>query len=235
MHGLATNGIERVLCIGAHSDDIEIGAGGTVMSLLAANPKLEVRWVVFGARGKRANEARASAAQFLAGCKNARIDLFEFRDGFMPYIGTEVKERFETLKDAPAPDLILTHHREDLHQDHRLLAELTWNTFRDHWVLEYEVPKYDGGLTSPNVFVALTDAIAQRKIEILMSVFASQHSRRWFNPENFEALLRLRGLESNSESGLAEGFHCAKLRLLTGLAPATPRAEKGSKRAVRRR
>jgi LmbE family N-acetylglucosaminyl deacetylase len=152
----------------------------------------------------------------------------------MPYIGAEVKERFETLKDAPPPDLILTHHRDDLHQDHRLLAELTWNTFRDHWILEYEVPKYDGGLTSPNVFVALTDEIAKRKIEILMSVFASQHSRRWFNPENFEALLRLRGLESNSESGLAEGFHCAKLRLLTDLGPQAPRAKKAS-RPVRRR
>lgn len=210
---LSFRDVRRVLCLGAHSDDIEIGAGGTILTLVAARPDIEIHWVVFSAQGARATEARDSAERFLAGCRNRRIDLLEFRDGFFPHVGTAVKEAFEALKAAPRPDVILTHHRRDLHQDHRLLGELTWNTFRDHAILEYEIPKYDGGLESPNLFVEIGEAVFRNKVQILMDVFASQRARRWFNPPNFEAIARLRGLESNAASGLAEGFHATKLRL----------------------
>jgi len=200
----------KILCLGAHSDDIELGAGGTILTAQAARSDLEIHWVVFSAAGQRRDEARRSAEQFLSGCKQTRIDLFEFRDGYFPYIGSQVKDQFEALKATADPDLILTHHRDDRHQDHRIVSELTWNTFRDHLILEYEIPKYDAGLGSPNVFVPLVQREFQRKCEILMDVFASQRSRRWFDAGNFEAIARLRGLESNAPSGLAEGFHCHK-------------------------
>jgi LmbE family N-acetylglucosaminyl deacetylase len=201
----------RVLVLGAHADDIEIGCGGTILRLVRERPGLEVHWVVLGAHGERADEARASAEAFLTGTE-ARIDVEGFRDAFFPY-GPEVKEYFEGLKAEVRPDLILTHQRSDLHQDHRLVGELTWNTFRDHLILEYEVPKYDGDLGAPSVFVHLDEADARRKVELLLERFPSQRARPWFTEDVFRGLMRLRGMESNSPSGLAEAFYSRKLAL----------------------
>jgi LmbE family N-acetylglucosaminyl deacetylase len=203
----------RILCIGAHADDIEIGCGGTLLRLLRDRNDVSVRWVVFSGSAQRADEARCGAALFLRGAHERDIVIHDFRDGFLPYGGDAVKDVFEQLKQSPAPDVIFTHHSGDLHQDHRLLGELTWNTFRDHLVLEYEVPKYDGGLTTPSVFVALDDALRRQKTELLMQAFASQRDKRWFTPETFDGLMRLRGVESASPTGWAEGFHARKLPL----------------------
>jgi LmbE family N-acetylglucosaminyl deacetylase len=211
---LRLENVNKVLCLGAHSDDIEIGAGGTILSMLAARSGIELHWVVFSASGKRADEARASAERFARNCSNLELYLFDFRDGYFPYVGSDVKDRFEALKGSTPPDLILTHHGDDKHQDHRIVSELTWNTFRNHLILEYEILKYDGGLGSPNLFAELSPDLFAEKVDILMDVFASQRSRRWFNAQSFEAIARLRGLESNAESGLAEGFYCRKGRLL---------------------
>ena len=166
--------IFRILCLGAHSDDIEIGCGGTVLRILEENPDAEVLWVVIGASGQRADEATASAKSFLARARQKEVIVKEFRDGFFPYIGAEIKGFFEELKRRCAPDLILTHCRNDLHQDHRLVSELTWNTFRNHLILEYEILKYDGDLGTPNVFVHLTESLARRKVGILLDSFRSQ-------------------------------------------------------------
>jgi LmbE family N-acetylglucosaminyl deacetylase len=203
----------RVLALGAHSDDIEIGCGGTLMTLLRRHPGSQVRWVVFSAAGVRADEARRSAEAFLQAAGSHEVSIGTFRDGFMPYDGAAVKEHFETLKDADQPDVIFTHRLEDRHQDHRLLAELTWNTFRDHLVLEYEIPKYEGDLGQPNVFVPLEPPVWQRKVELLMSVFGTQRSKRWFTEDLFTGLMRLRGMEAGLAGGCAEAFYARKLRL----------------------
>jgi LmbE family N-acetylglucosaminyl deacetylase len=205
--------IERVLAIGCHADDIEIGCGGTLLRLAAMYPEVEVLWVVLTADVARADEARRSSADFTEGFDSARVLLGGFRDGFLPYEGGAVKEFFEALKDEIVPDVIFTHQRGDLHQDHRLACELTWNTFRDHLVLEYEIPKYDGDLGAPNVFVHLDEPTVNRKIELLLAHFGSQSERRWFKDDLFRALLRLRGMESNSPSGQAEAFYSRKLVL----------------------
>src|SRR5436309_5602078 len=199
----------KLLCIGAHSDDIEIGCGGTVVRLLEENPNTEVHWVVVGAMGQRANEAVESANLFLANAKRKEIVIKQFRDGFFPYSGSDIKDFFEKLKGECSPDLILTHYRGDLHQDHRLVSELTWNTFRNHLILEYEIPKYDGDLGSPNLFVRLDDATCQQKVTTLMQCFQSQQHRDWFTADAFFALLRLRGIESRAR--YAEAFHCRKV------------------------
>jgi len=203
----------RILCLGAHPDDIEIGCGGTVLSLLDARPDAEVLWVVFGAHGARADEARASAAAFLEGAARAEVDVFEFRDGFFPARVGAIKERFEELKGRIEPDLVLTHRDADRHQDHRMVSELTWNTFRHHLVLEYEIPKYDGDLGRPNLFVPVTREVRARKVELLLEHFATQRSRTWFTAETFEGLMRIRGIECASPTGYAEGFHARKLVL----------------------
>jgi LmbE family N-acetylglucosaminyl deacetylase len=192
----------RVLAIGAHADDIEIGCGGTLLSLAERG---EQHWVVLSAGPERAEEAQASAAAF-----GAEVDVQGFRDAFFRY-GGEVKEFFEELKGRFEPDLILTHHDADRHQDHRLVAELTWNTFRDHLILEYEVPKYDGDVGAPNVFVPLEEEQARRKVELLLESFPSQAEKRWFTEDLFMALMRLRGMECNSPSGFAEAFYARKL------------------------
>lgn len=201
----------KILCLGAHSDDIEIGCGGTILRLLEENPGAEVYWVVFGASGQRRTEAVESAETFLAMARRKEIVVREFRDGYFPYIAAEIKEFFEELKAKYAPDLILTHHREDLHQDHRLVSELTWNTFRNHLILEYEIVKYDGDLGAPNFFVCLTEPLARRKIQIIAKAFASQKDKHWFTEDAFFSILRLRGLESNAPGRLAEGFYCRKM------------------------
>jgi len=202
----------RVLAIGAHSDDIEIGCGGTVLRLVEDGLAASVGWVVLSAAGERAEEARASAASFLKQAPEHEVVVRGFRDGFLPYEGYQVKEFFEELKRFD-PDLVLTHRRADVHQDHRLVGELTWNTFRNHLVLEYEIPKYEGDLGQPNLFVTLDRSRCERKIELLMEGFRSQRDRRWFTEDTFWSLLRLRGLESNSPSTYAEAFHARKLVL----------------------
>jgi LmbE family N-acetylglucosaminyl deacetylase len=203
----------RLLCLGAHSDDIEIGCGGTVLRLLEMFPELAVRWVVFSGDERRAAEARCAASLFLADAKVADVTVERFHDGFFPYVGGEIKAFFETLKSEPAPDLIFTHQREDRHQDHRLVSELTWNTFRDHAILEYEIPKYDGELGSPNVYVPLDAETRVRKVQYLMRAFGSQRDKRWFSEDTFTGLMRLRGVECAATDGHAEGFHARKLVL----------------------
>lgn len=203
--------VTRVLCLGAHSDDIELGAGGTILRMLQANPALTVYWVVFSASPERAQEAQASAEAFLAGAAEHQIVVKDFRDGFFPYLGMQIKEYFEELKREFVPDLIFTHYRDDLHQDHRLLAELTWNTWRNHQILEYEIPKYEGDLAHPNLYVHIDEMICRRKIQILQESFTTQRSKQWFTAETFSAVMRLRGIESNAPGAYAEAFHCRKL------------------------
>lgn len=202
---------KRILCIGAHSDDIEIGCGGTILRLLENRPDLEVYWIVFCSNPVRAKEAQRSAAWFLRNAAKRTIIIKSFRDGFLPYTGGAVKECFEELKAQFQPDLIFSHTGQDFHQDHRLLCELTWNTFRSHLILEYEIPKYDADLRSPNIFVPLSRAEARKKTRALMRFFGTQRNKHWFSEDLFMATLRIRGIESNSPTQLAEGFHCRKL------------------------
>jgi len=208
--GSAKDGPPHVLCLGAHSDDIEIGCGGSVLRLIRDYPGARIYWVVFSAIGVRKAEAERSAGLF-AGSHLERLTLLEFRDGFMPFQGTDIKDAFEKLKMEVSPDLIFTHQPRDAHQDHRLLCELTWNTFRNHMILEYEIPKYDGDMGRPSVFVPLDSEICKTKIRHLLDAFPSQRSKAWFEESTFQSLLRLRGMECNSPSGYAEAFYCRKL------------------------
>jgi LmbE family N-acetylglucosaminyl deacetylase len=207
----------RVLCLGAHCDDIEIGCGGTVLTLSAAIPNLDVRWVVFTSDATRRREAEDCAARFLRDCR-AEVTIFEHRDAFLPYSAAAVKEQFETLKDF-APDLIFTPYRGDAHQDHRLVAELTWNTFRRHLILEYEIPKYDGDLGAPSVLVPLDPAVAEDKVRHILESYKSQCDHHWFSRDVFMALMRLRAMEANAGTQQAEAFYSRKMVL--GARPAT--------------
>ena len=200
-----------VLCLGAHSDDIEIGCGGTLFKLLESSQGLTVNWVVLSASGPRKQEALDSANHFLAPVKQRNVILKQFRNGYFPYVATEIKEFFETLKDLPRPDLILTHYDQDMHQDHRTVSELTRNTFRDHLILEYEIPKYDGDTGSPNMFVSLEKAHLKSKVAALESYFSSQRDKQWFSADTFLGLSRLRGIQCNSPTGHAEAFYCKKI------------------------
>jgi LmbE family N-acetylglucosaminyl deacetylase len=202
----------KILCLGAHSDDIEIGCGGAILRLAQQYPNCEFHWVVFSALGARATEASRAAALFAGKNIEQGPVLKQFQDGFMPFTGAEVKATFEEMK-AISPDLIFTHHRNDAHQDHRLIAELTWNTFRDHLILEYEIPKYDGDLGQPGVFLPLESDLCERKIRYLLDSFESQRAKRWFQPETFRGLMRLRGMECNAPSGYAEAFYSRKVVL----------------------
>lgn len=201
----------QILCLGAHSDDIEIGCGGTILRLIAEYPQVVVRWIVFGTSGHRVDEAYASANEFLGAVERKEIVVKGFRDGFFPYVGAQIKDYFEELKLHTSPDLIFTHYRHDLHQDHRLVCELTWNTFRNHLILEYEIPKYDGDLGVPNFFVHLDESICQRKVQSLMEHFRTQQNKDWFTKDTFLSLMRLRGVESKSPSKYAEAFYCRKI------------------------
>ena len=203
----------QILCLGAHCDDIDIGCGGTVLTWLARCEGVHVDWIVLSGNDVREAEARASAARFLAGAGSAEVEVQRFRNGYFPHETPKIKDFFEALKKRVAPDLILTHFRDDLHQDHRVVNELTWNTFRDHTILEYEIPKYDGDLGRPNVFVEIADEVAHEKIDILMSSFASERDKNWFDERTFAALLRLRGVECQAAGGLAEAFYGRKLCL----------------------
>ncbi len=201
-----------VLCLGAHADDIEIGCGGTLLWLKKTFSNIRFHWVVFSAAGTRGREAARAAELVTAGCEK-EIVLKDYRDGFLPYSGSEVKDYFEEMKGQVDPDLVFTHWRGDAHQDHRLISELTGNTFRDHLIVEYEIPKYDGDLGRPNLFVPLEAPLYQTKVDYLFEAFQSQHAKRWFARETFLGLMRIRGMEANSPSGYAEAFYCHKLVL----------------------
>jgi LmbE family N-acetylglucosaminyl deacetylase len=202
-----------VLCLGAHSDDIEIGAGGTILSWIASGVRVEIHWCVVGARRARRAEAEASAAAFLAGADSSEVHLAQFEDSFFPYHGGELKAWLKSLRDAVDPDVIFTHQREDAHQDHREISQLTWNLFRDHLILEYEIPKWDGDLGRPNVFMPLTAAVLERKIELLFTHFGTQRSKDWFDAETFRGLARLRGMECRARECYAEAFVLRKATL----------------------
>jgi LmbE family N-acetylglucosaminyl deacetylase len=203
--------IYKVLCLGSHCDDIEIGCGGTILRLIENYPNIEFYWVVFSSNVQREPEAYQSANSFLKNAKAKTIVIKKFRDGFFPFIGIEIKEFFEQLKQDFKPDIVFTHYRHDLHQDHRLISELTWNSFRNHLILEYEIPKYDGDLGSPNFFVHLDEGICKNKTNYILDSFQSQKEKHWFTEETFLSILRLRGIESNAPGKYAEGFYCRKL------------------------
>jgi LmbE family N-acetylglucosaminyl deacetylase len=202
----------NLLCLGAHSDDIEIGCGATLLRLTELYRAATVRWIVFSAADdRRRDEAVAGANAFLARAADKDIVVKTFRNGFFPAAGEAIKEYFEAIKSGPDPDLIFTHYRHDLHQDHKLLSDLTWNTFRRSLILEYEVPKWDGDLGTPNCYVPVSDEIAEQKVRTICDVFASQRSKPWFTADTFRALMRLRGVESNAR--FAEAFYARKLAL----------------------
>jgi len=203
----------RILCLGAHSDDIEIGCGGTILTLLADHRNLEFHWVVFSSGPEREVEARCSANLFLKGAAGKKISILDFRNSFFPFQGAEIKEFFEELKTGPSPDLILTHARDDLHQDHRMVNQFTWNTWRNHLILEYEIPKYDGDLGAPGFFVPFDQKICDRKLKILLDCFKSQRDKHWFTKDTFQGLMRIRGMEANSPGRFAEAFYARKLVL----------------------
>jgi LmbE family N-acetylglucosaminyl deacetylase len=200
-----------LLCLGAHSDDIEIGAGATILDLVARGVQLEVHWCVLSGGGERAVEARKSAEDFLCGATASYIEVETFPDGLFPEDGAAIKRWFESLKGRIEPDIIFTHRSDDAHQDHRQVSRLTWNTFRDHCIFEYEIPKWDGDLGRPNIYVPITAKALQRKIDLLMVHFGSQRSKHWFDEETFRALARLRGMECRAPDRYAEAFFGRKL------------------------
>lgn len=203
----------EILCVGAHCDDIEIGCGGAVLRLVEQFPSACFRWVVLSSDDERAAEGQRAAEHFLAGAAKQDIRIERYRESYFPWVGAEIKDHLEELRAEIDPDVIFTHHRGDRHQDHRLVGELTWNTWRDHLILEYEIPKYDGDLGSPNLFIALDESTVRRKVDGVIDHFPSQRRRAWFDADTFRALLRLRGIEANAPSRFAEGFHAPKVVL----------------------
>ena len=202
----------KILCLGAHCDDIEIGCGGTILKLIDTYPESVHRWVTIASTPDRALEASASFTEFMKRVKRKQLEVKDFRDGFFPYDGAKIKDYIETLKSF-FPDIIFTHRLEDRHQDHRTVSELTWNTFRDHLIFEYEIPKYDGDLGQPNVFVSLDEQLCDRKIEYTLSAYKSQRQKHWFTRDTLLALMRIRGVECASPTNYAEAFHCRKVVL----------------------
>jgi LmbE family N-acetylglucosaminyl deacetylase len=203
----------KILCLGAHSDDIEIGCGGTILELVRTHRNLQFHWVVLSSGSDREQEARRSAALFLRRVPRRQVEILDFRNSYFPYQGAEIKDYFEQLKRRVSPDLIFTHARDDLHQDHRLVNHLTWNTWRDQLILEYEIPKYDGDLNSPNFFVPFDREIRDLKIKYLMDCFKSQRDKHWFTEDTFQGLMRIRGIEANAPGKFAEAFYSRKLIL----------------------
>jgi len=202
---------KNILCLGAHCDDLEIGCGGTILRYVKEMKGTNFHWVVFSSDDHREKEALGSAKDFLKGASRRKIAVNRFRNSFFPYQGAEIKEYFEDLKREFHPDLIFTHYREDLHQDHRIINELTWNTFRNHLILEYEIPKFDGDLGSPNFFVHLDAGLCRSKSRKIFKHFKSQRDKQWFTEDTFLALSRLRGVESNAPGRHAEGYYCRKI------------------------
>ncbi|MEM8897691.1 MAG: PIG-L deacetylase family protein [Bacteroidota bacterium] len=201
----------KILCLGAHCDDIEIGCGGTLLKIMESYEIEQLKWVVFASNEKRKAEAEAGAAAFLENLPQSSVDVFSFRDAFLPYSAVEVKEKFEAIKKEIEPDVVFTHYRHDRHQDHRLLSDLAWNTFRNHMILEYEIPKYDGDMGIPNCFVPITQEQAEKKIQIILDAYASQKVKHWLDRETLISLMRLRGMESVTR--YAEAFHLRKVIL----------------------
>ncbi|MCB1546590.1 MAG: PIG-L family deacetylase [Hyphomicrobiaceae bacterium] len=204
-------GSYSVLCLGAHSDDIEIGAGGTLLGWIASGARLDVTWCVLSAPGARKSEAHGSAATLLEGARASRLVLQEFKDSYFPFEGAAIKDWMAQLAREVSPDIILTHRRDDAHQDHREVSRLTWNAFRNHVILEYEIPKWDGDLGQPNAYVPMTAAMLERKLALLERHFASQRSKDWFDAETFRGLARLRGMECRAPERYAEAFWLRKL------------------------
>ena len=200
----------NVLCLGSHPDDIEIGCGGTILRLVERG-HVQFFWSVLSGNAKRGKEALESANAFLESVQLKKIEIQHFRESYFPFVGAQIKDYFEKLKKQFSPDLVLTHCRNDAHQDHRLISDLTWNTFRDHFILEYEVPKYDGDLGTPNFYVHLKESLVQTKIGLISSTFKTQKEKHWFTEETFRSILRIRGIESNSPSKYAEAFYCRKI------------------------
>ena len=201
----------QVLCLGAHPDDIEIGCGVTILRLVKESPQAQFIWIVFSGNDRRKKEGFGSANSFLSQAKSKKIIIEDFRESYFPFIGAKIKDFFEMLKSEYSPDLILTHTLNDVHQDHRLISKLTWNTFRDNLIMEYELPKYEGDLKKPNLYVHLKEAAVQTKVKYICDIFKSQYGKQWFSEETFRAILRIRGIESNSPSKYAEAFHCNKI------------------------
>jgi LmbE family N-acetylglucosaminyl deacetylase len=214
LHLARTGARLSVLCLGAHADDIEIGAGGTLLYWIAQGVELDVLWCVLGAVGEREHEARASANDFLRGAAHADVETLRFRNSFFPEQSAQIKEWFEALKSRVKPDVVVTHRREDAHQDHREIARHTWASFRNHLILEYEIPKWDGDMGRPNIYIPLPSEILRRKVELLMRHFASQHGRQWYDDETFRGLARLRGVECCAPDRYAEAFFCSKISLM---------------------
>ena len=204
-----------ILCIGAHCDDIEIGCSGTLLSFLQSAPDTTINWVVCSSTAERKQETELAARRLGIGKRQIRLHFLDFRDGYLPWSGAEVKDALRRVTSPMTPNLVFTHYGEDLHQDHRLISELTWNLFRDHLILEYEVPKYDGDLGRPNMFMPLDSDIADEKIRLLLESYPSQSGKHWFSDETFRALLRIRGIESGRNNRYAEAFYSRK----TCLAP----------------
>jgi LmbE family N-acetylglucosaminyl deacetylase len=213
MINLGLNKVNKILCLGAHSDDIEIGCGGTIMRLIRENPQVDIHWVVLSSSGIRRAEALLSADRFLQGAGERTVDVQDFRDSYFPDQWSAIKDHFHAIANSFTPDIVFTHRRDDAHQDHRVVAELTWCAFRKHLVLEYEIPKFEGDLGQPNVFVPLSESLIETKTTHLVESFASQRDKYWFSGETFRSLAQIRGLEANSEERFAEGFHCRKLVL----------------------
>ena len=201
----------KILCLGAHSDDIEIGCGGTLLRFVEEVPNAQFRWIVFSGNKVRNKEALQSESTFLNKIQSKQIDVHTFRESYFPFIGAEIKDCFEKIKKEFRPDIIFTHYSNDAHQDHKLISKLTWNTFRNHFIIEYEIPKYDGDLGTPNLYVHLDESIVQRKINYLNNTFQTQKKKSWFSEESFRSLLRIRGLESNSLTNYSEAFYCRKM------------------------
>ena len=213
MREFSFKGFRNVLLLGAHADDIEIGCGATILKLIEEQPRLNVVWVVFSAEDARPAEARRSAREFLKGAEKQRVIVKDFTASFFPCEARKIKGWFEELKKLFAPDVIFTHFRDDRHQDHRVLSDLAWNTWRNHLILEYEIPKYDGDLGIPNVFVEVEESHCRRKVEHICQFFQTQSNKQWFSEETFLGLMRLRGVECASRTKYAEAFHCRKLVL----------------------
>ena len=212
--GLARRGEQlSILCLGAHSDDIEIGAGGTILTLIASGVKLDVHWCVLSGGGQRSAEASASAEAFLQGSNSSQVEVADFEDSYFPVHSRSIKHWLIEVRSRINPDVVLTHARFDAHQDHREVNQLTWNVFRDHLVLEYEIPKWDGDLSQPNAYVPLTAAVLERKVELLHQHFGTQRSKDWFDRDTFAGLARLRGMECRAPEHFAEAFTVRKAKL----------------------
>lgn len=209
----SANDEPRILCLGAHCDDIEIGCGGLIGQVARSYPRAIIDFVVFSSNEVRRAETEAAISKLLGGLEPNSLQVSDFRNSYFPSQFAAIKDYFEDLKRGKNPDLVLTHYRDDRHQDHRLISDLTWNTFRNHAILEYEIPKYDGDIGNPNTYIPLDKTVVEEKIRCLMDCFPSQAAREWFNDETFRALMRIRGIECNSESGYAEAFYGRKLSL----------------------